>query len=69
MPSDELPSGWDTLRGADGVTGMPGPPTPRPQGSNADEWHLFLAENNDNLAFLAVQIAEAIDEAEKRGPR
>lgn len=40
----------------------------RPQGSNADEWHLFLAERLDNraafpnaLPFVAVQIAEAID--------
>lgn len=40
----------------------------RPQGSNADEWHLFLCERLDNrashpnaLTFVAVQIAEAID--------
>lgn len=41
-------------------------PAPRPLGSNADEWHLFLDENKEALAFLAVQIAEAIDEAEAR---
>lgn len=35
----------------------------RPKGSNADEWHLFLAENRDALPYVAVQIAEAIDEA------
>jgi acid stress-induced BolA-like protein IbaG/YrbA len=43
----------------------------RPSGSNADEWHLFLCEYLDNratgsgdgLAFIAVQIAEAIDDA------
>lgn len=43
----------------------------RPKGSNADEWHLFLCEHLDNrvtsefsdpLSFMAVQIAEAIDE-------
>ncbi len=46
----------------------------RPSGSNADEWHLFLTEYADNraafpngLAFLAVQIAEALDEAKERG--
>lgn len=46
----------------------------RPNGSNADEWHLFLTEWLDNRAtcpngmtFAAVQIAEAIDDAEKRG--
>ena len=46
----------------------------RPAGSNADEWHLFLSEYLDNRAnfptgmtFIAVQIAEAIDAAERRG--
>ena len=46
----------------------------RPIGNNADEWHEFLSEHLDNranspngLAFIAVQIAEAIDAAEKRG--
>ncbi len=42
----------------------------RPSGSNADEWHLFLCEHLDNratgsgdgLGFIAVQIAEAIDD-------
>jgi hypothetical protein len=33
----------------------------RPQGSNADEWHLFLSENKDALPMVAVQIAEAIE--------
>jgi hypothetical protein len=48
--------------------------TGRPTGSNADEWHLFLSEYLDNratspsgLTFMAVQIAEAIDDAERRG--
>jgi hypothetical protein len=41
----------------------------RPHGSNADEWHLFLSEHLDNragnngLTYMAVQIAEVIDEA------
>ena len=48
---------WRTLQG----------PSQRPLGSNADEWHLFLDENKDALGFLAVQIAEAIEEAERRG--
>jgi hypothetical protein len=46
----------------------------RPQGANADEWHLFLCGYLDNrasfprgLTYVAVQIAEAIDEAEARG--
>lgn len=42
----------------------------RPRGSNADEWHLFLCTYLDNrattagdgLAFIAVQICEAIEE-------
>src|SRR5215471_17228900 len=45
-----------------------------PKGSNADEWHLFLCERLDNraafpsgLEFTAVQIAEAIEAAERRG--
>lgn len=48
---------WRTLKG----------PAQRPIGSNADEWHLFLTENTDALAYLAVQIAEAIEDAERRG--
>jgi hypothetical protein len=42
----------------------------RPKDSNADAWHLFLSEYLDaranipnGLTFMAVQIAEAIDEA------
>lgn len=42
----------------------------RPSGSNADEWHLFLCEYLDNratgsgdgLGFIAVQIADALDD-------
>jgi predicted alternative tryptophan synthase beta-subunit len=49
---------WRTLQG----------PAQRPLGSNADEWHLFLAENKDAPGYLAVQIAEAIEQAERRGP-
>lgn len=48
---------WRTLNG----------PAQRPLGSNADEWHLFLDEHKDTLPYLAVQIAEAIEEAEARG--
>lgn len=47
---------WRTLRG----------PAQRPLGSNADEWHLFLDDNKDALPYLAVQIAEAIEDAERR---
>jgi hypothetical protein len=50
---------WRNLRG----------PAQRPLGSNADEWHLFLEENKDALPYLAVQIAEAIEDAERRGSR
>lgn len=39
------------------------PNRPRPLGSNADEWRLFLDEHQDNLDYVAVQIAEAIDAA------
>jgi len=46
----------------------------RPEGNNADEWHLFLSEYLDNRAtfpngmtFMAVQIAEAIDAAYRLG--
>lgn len=46
----------------------------RPAGSNADEWHLFLTEyccNRPNqvngMTYMAVQIAEAIEAAERRG--
>lgn len=39
----------------------------RPLGSNADEWNLFLLEHlgpmNNGSSYVAVQIAEAIDEA------
>lgn len=42
----------------------------RPSGSNADEWHLFLCEYLDDpcdgLAFIAVQIAEAIEAERER---
>lgn len=45
-------------------------PMPRPTGSNADEWAVFLeywcAPKPSNLSFVAVQIAEAIDDAGKR---
>ena len=50
---------WRTLNG----------PAQRPLGSNADEWHLFVDENKGSAAYLSVQIAEAIDEAERRGAR
>lgn len=40
-------------------------PRKRPKGSNADEWQLFLTEHASASAFLAVQIAEAIDDASK----
>ena len=42
-------------------------PAHRPLGSNADEWNLFVSENKDETTYLAVQIAEAIEEAEARG--
>jgi hypothetical protein len=48
---------WRTLNG----------PAERPLGSNADEWNLFISENKDASGYLCVQIAEAIDEAERRG--
>lgn len=49
---------WRTLQG----------PAQRPLGSNADEWNLFLAENTHmSTGYFAVQIAEAIEEAERRG--
>jgi len=49
----------------------------RPEGANADEWHLFLcdclvgyrASCPDGLPLVAVQIAEAIEAAEQRGYR
>lgn len=48
----------------------------RPKDSNADAWHLFLSEYLDaratspnGLTFMAVQIAEAIDDAERRGAK
>lgn len=48
----------------------------RPKGNNADEWHLFLSEWLDNRAacpngmiFMAVQIAEAIDDATREAER
>jgi hypothetical protein len=37
----------------------------RPTGNNADEWHVFLTEYPNALPFYAVQIAEAIDDAER----
>lgn len=46
----------------------------RPRGSNADEWLRFLTEYLDNqasfprgLTYVAVQIAEAIEDAEMSG--
>ena len=48
---------WRTLQG----------PAQRPLASNADEWNLFVSENKDETGYLAVQIAEAIEEAELRG--
>ena len=50
---------WRTLNG----------PAQRPLGANADEWNLFVSENQNETAFLAVQIATAIEEAEARGSR
>lgn len=46
----------------------------RPTNSNADEWALFLSEYVSEHAegvtdFLAVQIAEAIEDAYSRGRR
>lgn len=43
------------------------PPPPRPIGTDADQWQLFLAEHRAALPFLAVQIAEALEFAERRG--
>lgn len=50
--------------------------TERPQGSNADEWCLFLsvyldsrATSPNGLARMAIQIAAAIDEAFEDGRR
>ena len=44
----------------------------KPAGSNADEWQLFLIEyfqsrpsSEWNFVFMAVQISQAIDEAQK----
>jgi len=36
----------------------------RPVGSNADEWCVFLEAHPNARAFVAVQIAEAIEDAE-----
>ena len=47
--------------------GMPPKPIMRPTGSNADEWNCFLSEHLNSTSFLAVQIAEAIEDAERRG--
>lgn len=47
--------------------GMPPKPIIRPTGSNADEWNCFLSEHLNSTSFLAVQIAEAIEDAERRG--
>lgn len=41
----------------------------RPDGSNADEWHLFLDDHRDALPYVAVQVAEAIDAARLEGER
>jgi hypothetical protein len=50
--------------------------TKRPLGSNADEWHLFLCQHLDGratcpngLTCMALQIAEALDEAYEDGRR
>lgn len=39
----------------------------RPQGSNADEWAVFLSEHDgpDFRSYVAVQIAVAIEERDK----
>lgn len=37
----------------------------RPTGPNADEWALFLEEYEGGRSFIAVQIAEAIEAAER----
>ena len=37
----------------------------RPTGSNADEWALFLSEHEGATEYVAVQIAEAIEDAMK----
>ena len=42
---------------------------PRPAGSNADEWALFLEEFDNSPEYIAVQIAEAIDKAEADNAR
>jgi hypothetical protein len=40
----------------------------RPAGGNADDWQLWLEQNAESgLEYKAVQIAEAIDEAQARG--
>src|SRR5690606_27629603 len=39
---------------------------PRPAGNNADEWAVFLSEYEGAISYVAVQIAEAIDDAERR---
>jgi hypothetical protein len=48
----------------------------RPLGSNADEWRLFLcwhldsrANHPNGLTYMALQIAEALDEAFEEGRR
>jgi hypothetical protein len=48
--------------------------TKRPLSFNADEWHLFLCQHLDSratcpngLTYVAVQIAEALDEAFEDG--
>lgn len=40
---------------------MPNEPT-RPQGANADEWAAWLEEHEGSYGFIAVQIAEAIEQ-------
>lgn len=65
------PVGLDMLRKmADRQRGLGMPPRPivRPEGSNADEWNVFLEEyTGHGNSFIAVQIAEAIEDAERRG--
>ena len=43
----------------------------RPEGSNADEWQIWLEMNiksGTEVAYMAVQIAEAIDDARRAAP-
>ena len=55
------------LREADRIKPAMDDADSRPNGSNADEWALFLDGHRGADGFCAVQIAEAIEEAEQRG--